>query len=47
MYHILKVLCNMSPKTRDLFIEKNVNFCLTNAEGAIILKNATFEIIIL
>ena len=46
MYHILKILCNISPKSRDFF-SKKVFFCLTYAEGAIIFKIAHFEIIIL
>ena len=46
MYPILKLLCNISPKTRDFF-GKNYFFGLTYAEGAIIFKTANFEIIIL
>ena len=30
-----------------IYFRKNVNFCLTNAEGAIIFKNENFEIIIM
>ena len=46
MYNILKLLCNMLPKSRDFFRKKLI-FCLTYAEGAIIFKIANFEIIIL
>ena len=48
MYHILKLLCNISPKIRD-FLEKKF-FCLINLtcdEGALVFKIANFEIIIL
>ena len=45
MYHIPKLLCNISPKTGDFFGKREI-FCLTYAGGAIIFKIANFEIII-
>ena len=42
IYPILKLLCNISPKTRD-FLGEKIFFCLTYAEGAIIFKIANFK----
>ena len=47
MSNITRIKNTKYHQKRGIFYRKNVNFCLKNAEGAIIFKNANFEIIIL